>query len=84
MVDKLKQKYKPTEQELEKIYNRFQYTEFASKKYEEVKEQVETLYYNQTMDFVLKSNIEKLFEKSQVTTKDQEIKGLFENLKNKN
>lgn len=81
MVDKLKQKYKPTEQELEKIYNRFQYTEFASKKYEEVKEQVETLYYNQTMDFVLKSNIEKLFEKSQVTTKDQEIKGLFENLK---
>lgn len=81
MIDKLKQKYKPKEQELEKIYNRFQYTEFASKKYEEVKEQVETFYYNQTMDFVLKSNIEQLFEKSQVTTKDEEIKGLFENLK---
>lgn len=80
-IDKFKQKYKPTDQQLEQIYNRFKYTEFATKKYEEVKEQVETLYYNQTIDFVLKSNIETLFEKSKITTKDKEIAELFENLK---
>lgn len=83
MIDKLKEKYRPKEEDLEKIYKRFQYTEFSSKKYEEVKEQVETLYYNQTMDFVLKSNVEVLFEKSNITTKDKEIKSLFENLKKK-
>ena len=63
------------------MYNRFKYTEYASRQFDEVKGQVEDMYYKQNLDFLINSNMEQLFSKSKISTKNKEIIDLFNDLK---
>ena len=80
-IDKFKQKIKPTDKQLQDMYNRFKYTEYASRQFDEVKGQVEDMYYKQNLDFLINSNMEQLFNKSKISTKNKEIIDLFNDLK---
>ena len=80
-IDKFKQKIKPTDKQLQDMYNRFKYTEYASRQFDEVKGQVEDMYYKQNLDFLINSNMEQLFSKSKISTKNKEIIDLFNDLK---
>lgn len=80
-IEKIKQKIRPTDKQLEELYNRFKYSEFDSRSFAEAKEDVAELYYKQNIDYILSSNIEQLFVESKLETKDENIKKMFEELK---
>ena len=81
ILEKFKQQLKPTDEELEKIYARAKYTDFDSREFDEVKSDVEQLYYEQNLDLILNSRIEELFEKLTISTKDKSLKETFEKIK---
>lgn len=81
VLEKLKETYKPTEAELEKLYSIFKYSDFESRAYDEVKDEVLESYYSKTLNFVLSSKYEEIFENLTINTKEEEIKELFESIK---
>lgn len=80
-IEKFKEKIRPTDKQLADLYNRFKYTEFDSRQFSEVKDQVEDMYYKQNLDYLLNSSVEELFNKATIKTKNKEIKELFDNIK---
>ncbi|WP_068449405.1 peptidylprolyl isomerase [Caviibacter abscessus] len=82
-VDKLKAKIKPTDTQLEQLYNRFKYSQFEGKTFDEAKEDVKSLYYEQNVVFLLGSAREEVFKNMKISVKyeDKEIVKLFDNLK---
>lgn len=81
VLEKLKETYKPTEAELEKLYSIFKYSDFESRAYDEVKDEVLESYYSKTLNFVLSSKYEEIFENLTINTKEEETKELFESIK---
>ncbi len=82
-IEKIKENIKPTDAELETIYNRNKYTLFSGNTMEQAKEQVEDLYYNQKVNLLMNSNLENIILNSNIETEDQELLALFEKLKKK-
>ena len=80
-IEKFKEKIRPTDKQLADLYNRFKYTEFDSRQFSEVKDQVEDMYYKQNLDYLLNSSVEELFNKATIKTKNKETKELFDNIK---
>lgn len=80
-VEKLKAKVKPTDMQLEQLYNRFKYVQFEGKSFDEVKEEVTSLYYEQNIIFLVNSAREELFKNMKISTKDKNIEKLFNGLK---
>ncbi|WP_067139118.1 peptidylprolyl isomerase [Oceanivirga salmonicida] len=82
-IDKVKQTLKPTDKDLEAIYNRYRYIQFPTSSMDEVTEQLENIYYGQTLELILNSSFEKILLDSKISTSDENIKALFEKIKRK-
>lgn len=80
-VEKLQQKIKPEDTELEKLYTRFKYAQFEGKEFDEVRDEVEKLYYEQNVPFLLSSAREDLFKSLVMSTKDKEAEEIFNSIR---
>lgn len=80
-VENLQTKIKPTDTQLEQVYNRFQYGQFEGKSFDEAKEDVRSSYYDQNVVFLLGSARDEIFKNIKISTKNKEIEQMFNNLK---